>query len=132
MSPWSVPSGCGRGKEITSVRPRCPNVRRFRAFIRAGDSRVTETRAPGAPSQASTRRTTVRRRRSVAGGRRRRPGRLLALPARRDAATIFRVVNAVVVHPREDANELRLHLVELLERDGRFVELARRQLVLHE
>src|SRR3989441_8982027 len=75
---------------------------------------VSSTRACGAPSQASTRRATRARRASSLGRR---------LPRRRDAATGFRIVDAVVVHPADDADELLLHLLQLLQRHRRLVEL---------
>src|SRR2546422_4275799 len=113
-SPRTVPSGCGSGNAITSVSPRRPVARRFRRRIAAPPKSVSSTRACGAPSQASTQRATRARRASSLGRR---------LPRRRDAATGFRIVDAVVVHPADDADELLLRLLELLQRHRRIVEL---------
>src|SRR5256712_12166982 len=113
-SPRTVPSGCGSANAITSVSPRRPVARRFRRRMAALPSSVSSTRACGAPSQASTRRATRARRASSLGRR---------LPRRGDAATGFRVVDAVVVHPADDADELLLHLLQLLQRHRRLVEL---------
>src|SRR5947199_10219332 len=113
-SPTSFPSGCGSANAITSVSPRRPVTRRFRRRIAAPPNSVSSTRACEAPSQASTRRATRARRASSLGRR---------LPRRRDAATGFRILDAVVVHPGDDADELLLHLLQLLQRHRRLVEL---------
>src|SRR6266542_7148196 len=103
---------------MTSVSARRPKARRLSRRMAAGSRSVSSTRAspPRTPSQASTRRTT----RSSLGGR---------LPRRRDAATGFRIVDAVVVHPADDADELLLRLLHLPQRHGGVVQLARVQLV---
>src|SRR3989440_13004561 len=129
-SPTSEPSGCGSANAITSVSPRRPVTRRLRCRIAALSSSVSSTRAPSARSQASTRRATRARRGSRGAKRSGLPGR--RLPGRRDAATGLRVVDAVVVHPGDDAHELLLHLVDLLQGHRRLVELAGVELGAHD
>src|SRR6266704_6601114 len=107
---------------MTSVTPRRPVARRFRRRIPAGDNSVMSMwdRA-GARSQTSpcwaTRTSLPRlppRPRLTPRGRR--------LPGRADAATGLRIVDAVVIHPAEHQEECRLHLLDLLQRERRFVE----------
>src|SRR5712664_3901017 len=110
---------------MTSVTPRRPVARRFRRRMPAGDNSVMSMwdRA-GARSQASTRwatRTSLPR--LAPRGRR--------LPRRADAATGLRIVDTVVVHAAEHQEECRLHLLDLLQRQRRFVELAGVHLGLH-
>src|SRR5947199_10684320 len=112
-SPSNVPSGWGSAKARTSVSPRRPVARRFSRRIAAPSSRVTSTRAPAARSQTSTRRATRARRAWGGAGESGLAGR--RLPGRRDAPTGLRVVDAVVVHPGDDAHKLLLHLLELLQ-----------------
>src|SRR5207237_9885337 len=94
-----------------SVRPRRPVARRLRRRMASASSSVSSTRARprGTPSQARSRPTA----RSSLGRR---------LPRRRDAATGLRIVDAVVVHATDDSYEFLLHLVDLPQRHGRFVE----------
>src|SRR5207247_395584 len=125
MSPTSVPSGWGSANAITSVRRRRPVARRLRRRIAAAPTSVRSTRARRAPSHASTRRAARARRAGAST-----PGR--GLPGRRDSATGFRVIDAVVVHPGDAAHELFLHEVDLGERHGRFVELSLVQLVAYD
>src|SRR5207247_1204339 len=129
-SPRMVPSGCGRANAITSVSPRRPVARRLSRRIAAPSSRVTSTRALPARSQASTRRATRARRVGGGGGDSGLAGR--RLPGRRDAATGLRVVDTVVVHPGDDAHELLLHLLELLQGHRRLVQLAGVELGAHD
>src|SRR6058998_2949357 len=107
---------------MTSVRPRLPVARRLRRRIAGAPSSVSSMRTPRAPSQASTRRAT---RASVCSETRDLRGRL---PVFADAATGLGVVDAVVVHPGQDADEFRLHHVDLLQRERRLIELAGAQL----
>src|SRR5713226_1704848 len=81
----------------------------------AASSSVSSTRAPRAPSQAKTRRAA---RSSLDCG----------LPGRRDTATGLRIVDAGVVHARDDPQELLLHLIDLLQRHRRLVQLPGIQL----
>src|SRR5437870_11013048 len=120
-SPSSAPSGWGNANAMTSVRPRRPVARRLRRRMAAASSRVSSTRecGGGAPSQARTRPTT-----------RSSPGR--GLPRRRDAATGLRIIDAVVVHPGDDADELLLDLVDLSQRHRRLIELPGVQLGAHD
>src|SRR5207245_8679997 len=114
---------------MTSVTPRRPVARRFRRRIPAGDNSVMSMwdRA-GARSQTSTcwatRTSLPRPPRLTPRGRR--------LPGRADAATGLRIVNAVVIHPAEHQEECRLHLLDLSQRQRRFVELAGIHLGLHD
>src|SRR5437899_2994139 len=124
-SPTSEPSGCGSANAITSVTPRRPVARRLRRRIAPPSSSVSSTRAAVAPSHASTRRATRARRAT-------RSDPLGRLPARRDATTRLRVVDAAVVHPADDAHELLLHLLELLKRHRHVVELAAVELAPHD
>src|ERR1041385_3183836 len=100
---------------MTSVSPRRPVARRFKRRIAGASSRLSSTVASRAPSHASTRRATRARRRSSAG---------FGLETRRDAATGLGIIDAVVVHAGEHADEFLLHFRDLLQRDGRVVELA--------
>src|SRR5258708_13085544 len=115
-SPTSRPSGSGKPYAMTSVSPRRPVARRFSRRIAGASSRLSSTVASCAPSHASTRRATRERRRSSAG---------FGLETRRDAATGLGIVDPVVVHAGEDANEFLFHFGDLLQRDGCVVELAR-------
>src|SRR5436190_553037 len=103
---------------MTSVTPRRPVARRFKRRIAAAPSSVSSTRTRRAPSQASTWRATRASVRSEGRGLRGR------LPVFADAATGLGVVDAVVVHPGQDADELRLHDVDLLQRERSVVQLA--------
>src|SRR6059036_3578964 len=116
-SPSTLPSGWRKAYASTSVRPRRPVARRFSRRIALPSSSVTSIRASWARSHPSTRRATPAR----CALRSRLPGR--RLPGRRDTATGLRVVDAVVVHPA-DAHELLFHLLDLLQRHGRLVQLA--------
>src|SRR5690242_16546415 len=100
---------------MTSVKPRRPVARRLRRRMAAGPTSVRSTRAPRARSHTNTRRAASLKARSILGG---------GLPVRRDAATGLRVIDAVVIHPGDAADEFGLHLVDLLERNRRLVELA--------
>src|SRR5438309_3874216 len=117
-SPTIEPSGCGRANATTSVSPRRPVARRFRRCIAGAPSSVNSTRTSRAPSQASTRRAT---RSNVRSETRRLRGRL---PVLADSATGLGVVDAVVVHAGQDADEFRLHHVDLLQRERRLIELS--------
>src|ERR1700694_3177884 len=121
-SPSSVPSGWGSAYAITSVRPRWPVARRFKRRMSTPDSSVMSTRESGAPSHAKTRRAT----------RARRSAPRCRLPGRPNAATGLRIVDAVVVHPAENDEECRLHLLDLVQREWRFVELAGADLGAHD
>src|SRR5436189_5764167 len=103
---------------MTSVTPRRPVARRFKRRIAAAPSSVSSTRTRRAPSQASTWRATRASDRSEGRGLRGR------LPVLADAATGLGVVDAVVVHAGQDADEFRLHHVDLLQRERRLIELA--------
>src|ERR1044071_1906414 len=119
---------------MTSVSPRRPVWRRLSRRIAGPLSTVSSMWARAAPSQARIRLTT---RSSLGRG----------LPRRRDAATGLRIIDAIVIHPGDDADELLLHLVDLTQghRPGeagvhlvdltqghrRFVELTGVQLVAH-
>src|SRR5207237_8417078 len=114
---------------MTSVTPRRPVARRFRRRMPAADNSVMSMwdRA-GARSQAktcwATRTSLPRPPRLTPRGRR--------LPGRADAATGLRIIDAVVIHTAEHHEECRLHLLDLLQRQRRFVELAGVHLRLHD
>src|SRR5205807_9849193 len=118
-SPTRVPSGWGSANAMTSVSPRRPVARRLSRRMAWASSSVSSTRAPRAPSHARTRRAA----RSSQG---------LRLPRRGDAATGLRVVDAIVIHPADDAHELPLHLIDLLQRHRRLVQLAGVELGAHD
>src|SRR5438477_9357336 len=96
---------------MTSVSARRPNARRLSRRMAGASSSVSSIRALRAPSHARTRRAA---RSSLRRG----------LPGRRDAATGLRIIDAIVVHPADDAHELPLHLIDLLRRPRRIVQLA--------
>src|SRR5262245_6209317 len=101
---------------MTSVRPCRPVARRLTRRIATADSSVISMCEPeGAPSQANTRCAT-RISWSARGCR---------VPARTDAATGLRVIDAIVVHPAQHDQEGGLHLLDLLQGQRGFVELAR-------
>src|ERR1051325_9857888 len=83
-----------------------------------GETRARSTRARRAPSHRNTR-AAIRASVSNSGPRR--------LPGLRDAATGFRVIDPVVIHPGEGPYEFVAHLIELLQRQGGLVELPRRE-----
>src|SRR5213080_429600 len=118
-SPTRLPSGWGSANAMTSVSPRRPVARRLSRRMAGASSSVSSTRAPRAPSHARTRRAA----RSSQG---------LRLPGRRDAATGLRIVDAVVIHPGDDAHELPFHLIDLAQRHRRLVQLARVELGAHD
>src|SRR6185503_760172 len=93
----------------------------------AGASSVISTRTRSALSQRSTLRAARATTRSESDGATRRRSGLGSgrrLPIRRDATTGFRIVDAVVIHAAQDAHELLLHLLDLLQRHRRIVELT--------
>src|SRR5881628_2025977 len=100
---------------MTSVTPRRPVARRFSRRMAAASSNVRSTRKRRAPSHAATRRA-IRARRSTP---------LLRMTIRADPATGLRVVDAVVVHPAEHADELGLDLLDLLQRHRCLGQLTR-------
>src|SRR3989442_9104076 len=115
MSPSTRPSGGGSGSARTSVKPRRRVARRLaRRIAAAGNSVISTCDPAGARSHAITRSAT-RISCSARGGR---------VPGRTDAATGLRVVDAVVIHPAQDSEERGLHLLDLLERERGFIELA--------
>src|ERR1051325_3625792 len=118
-SPTRVPSGWGSANAMTSVSPRRPVARRLSRRMAGASSSVSSTRAPRALSHARTRRTA---RSSLGGG----------LPGRRDAATGLRIVDAVVIHPADDAHEFPFHLIDLPQRHRRLVQLAGIELGAHD
>src|SRR4029077_16634535 len=118
-SPTRVPSGWGSANAMTSVSPRRPVTRRLSRRMTGAARSVSSTRAPRAPSHARTRRAA----RSSLG---RGP------PGRRDAAHGTRIVDAIVIHPADDAHELAFHLIDLLQRHRRLVQLAGVELGAHD
>src|SRR2546422_4956311 len=89
----------------------------------AADKSVTSTcDALGACSHASTR-CAIRISWSARGCR---------LPGRTDTATGLRIIDAVVVHPAQHHEERRLHLLDLVQRERSFVELAGIDLGAHD
>src|ERR1041385_3562963 len=114
---------------MTSVAWSCPSERRFRVRIRDSVRNVTLMAARPVPSPSST---TATARRTTESGRGERnpaeavvtsgPGR--GLPLRGDAATGGRIVDAVVMHPGEHANEFLTHFAELRQRERRLGQLS--------
>src|SRR6266487_842807 len=89
----------------------------------AAESSVMSTCEPaGARSHANTRFAT--RISWSARGRR--------VPGRTDAATGLRVVDAIVVHPAQDDHEGGFDLLDLLQRERGFIELAGVHLGAHD
>src|SRR5467141_1925601 len=123
MSPNSRPSGCGSVYAITSVKPRRPVARRLaRRIAAAGNSVISTCDPAGARSHAITRSAT----------RISWSARVRRVPVRTDAATGLRVIDAIVIHAAQDSEERGLHLLDLLEREGGFIELARVHLGAHD
>src|SRR3954471_10719204 len=129
MSPTTRPSGCGSGYAITSVRPRRPVARRLARRISAAESSVISTWEPaGARSHPRTRWATSisfpapGTARGSARDLRRRAAR--RMPGRTDPATGLRVVDAIVIHPAQHDQECGFDLLDLLECQRGFIELA--------
>src|SRR5213594_4429084 len=94
----------------------------------AADTSVMSTcDARGARSHASTR-FAIR----ISRSRSARASRGFWLPRRTDAATGLRIIDAVVIHPGEHHEECRLHLLDLLQRERGFVQLAGVDLGAHD
>src|SRR5690348_7170116 len=94
------------------------------------DSRVISTRErAGARSHANTCRAT---RASIALPRLVRLARGRLMPGRADAATRLRIIDTVVIHAAENDEERRFHLLDLLERERRLVELTGVELGAHD
>src|SRR2546423_5154136 len=100
---------------MTSVSRRRPVARVLARRIAAADSRVISTCDPaGARSHASTRCAT----------RISRSARARRMPGRADSATGLRVIDTVVVHAAQHNEKCRLHLLDLLQCQRGFIELA--------
>src|SRR5687768_8411121 len=128
--PRGSPCAAGaKGKEITSVGPRCPRCRRLSAAIAREDTKATETRACGTRSARSTRWTRRSTRARPSGARTPSPctstSRLIRRELGRHAAARGWVVGAVVMLPDEGARELLLDDLDLTQREGRVPELPR-------
>src|SRR6478752_10052769 len=134
MSPRVAPVGSARAKLSTSVGRSWPLCRPFSRRIASRPRKVTEMSARRR-SPRSTASTT--RRTSAAGNGRRRPLTDTSLPLGslefgRDAAAGTGIPDALVVGTRHHPGELALDPVDVAEGEGRVLELAGGELLLHQ
>src|SRR5947208_1726624 len=122
---------------MTSVTRSYPSERRFSVRILDGVRKVTLMAERPVRSPCSTTATTRRTMDNGRGGR--NPAEAVVtsgprrgLPLRRDAATGNGIVNAVVMHPGQDADELFAHLAELRQCERRLGQLPRGDALLED